>query len=282
MTTSTWHLKPEHQVLGAHLDEEHEFVISYSDPNHELEALQNTQAVVDLHGMRMLLVSGAQAEYFIECSCATQALFVGQNAFSAIFDGEGRLLGCPLIMRTGDHEYLIFDKDVQFENIQDWMLALSQAQQNGQQLFQGVNVEEKTGALYPIALAGPGAKVILNDYLSDSEALSYPGMTTAIRLDQIDTISSSLPLEYPAYLLLVPPTMARTLFRSFLSFKELETAGFTSFWKCLTQDECSFLKLFETAESSDGCGVFDLNEFIERGLVRKSPNYIGARAILGQ
>ena len=282
MSTSTWHLKPEHEILGARLDDALECVIDYGDIEDEMAALAGEQAVVDLHSLRMLLVSGADAEYFMQCACATQMLFVGQNAFTAIFDSDGMLLGCPLIMRTGDHEFLLFDRGVQFENILDWLCALASAKQQGQSLFAGVEVQEQTGALYPMVLCGPGAKDILNDYLEDKNSLEYPGMTASLKLDQIDAIGSRLALEYPVYLLLVPPAMARTLFRSFLSFKELKTAGFTSYWKYLSNGECEFLKLFNTDEELNDAAEdhkFDPKKFEKRGLVRPDKNFIGARAI---
>ncbi len=281
MTSSNWHLQPEHQLLGANIDDALEYVVNYGDREYELNALKSGQAVVDLHGLKMLLIEGADAEYFAQCAFATQPLFVGQNAFSAIFDADGRLLGCPLIMRTGDHEYLVFDKGVQFDNILDWLSVLSQATQQGQRLFTDVNVEERTGYLYPLALCGPGSKEILNDYLKDKEQLSYPGMTTALTLDKIEAIGSRLALEYPIYVLLVPPTMARTLFRSFLSFKNLDTVGFETFWSFLAQNECEFLQLFTPSHSDKETKTFDMDEFIDRGLVRRDANYIGARALLG-
>ncbi len=281
MSTSNWHLKPEHEILGAHLNDEHQNVIHYGNPEQELEALKSGQAVVDLHGYRMLLVEGVTAEYFMQCACATQMLFVGQNAFTAVFDSDGRLLGCPLIMRTGDQEFLLFDRGIQFENILDWFMALVAAKQEGELLFNGVSVSEKTGALYPLALCGPGSKVILNDYLEDKQALEFPGITSSLKLDKIETIASRLAMEYPVYLLLVPPTMARTLFRSFLSFKQLDTVGFDTFWKFLSEGECSFLQLFTPDEGNQSSKLFDLNEFKDRGLVRSDATYIGARVIEG-
>ncbi len=280
MTTSNWELQPEHELLGAHINPELQIVENYGDLSAELEALKESQAVVDLHGCRMLLVEGSAAEHFMQCAMATQALFVGQNAFSAVFDSDGRLLGCPLVIRTGDHEYLLFDKGIQFENILDWLQALSQAKQAGQLLFNSVSVEEKTGVLYPLALCGPGAKDILNDYLQDTSALQYPGMTTALKLDQIESIASRLALEYPVYFLLVPPTMARILFRSFLSFKELQTAGIQALTEHLAGGECSFLKLFCEPQEGEEAPVFELEVFIKRGLVRQEPTYLGARALL--
>ncbi len=148
MSTSDWQLKPEHEILGARLNDELQHVVHYG--KQEIEALKDGQAVVDLHSYRMLLVEGVAAEYFMQCACATQMLFVGQNAFTAVFDSDGRLLGCPLIMRTGDQEFLLFDKGVQFENILDWFAALASAKQQDQLLFEGVSVTEKTGALYPL------------------------------------------------------------------------------------------------------------------------------------
>ena len=279
MSTSEWHLKPEHEILGAHLNNELACVCDYGDPEYEIKALQTGQAVVDLHSYRMLFVEGESAEFFMQCACATQMLFVGQNAFTAVFDSDGRLLGCPLIMRTGDKEFLLFDKGVQFENILDWFVALSAAKQQDKPLFDEVYVSEKTGALYPLVLCGPGSKEILNDYLADKQALKFPGMTEALQLDKIDAIASRLPLEYQVYLLLVPPTLARTLFRSFLSFKQLDTVGFDTFWNFLSNGECSFLKLFMPDEDGTEAKVFDLNEFKERGLVRADSTYIGARAL---
>lgn len=279
MTTSNWHLKPEHQLLGAHLNEELGHVVDYGNQDREVESLKSGQAVVDLHGYRMLLVEGDAAEYFIQCACATQMLFVGQNAFTAIFDSDGRLLGCPLIMRTGDKEFLLFDRDVQFENVLDWFMALAEAKQQGQPLFEGISVTEKTGYLYPLVLCGPGSKIILNDYLEDAKSLEFPGMTSALKLDKIDTIASRLALEYPVYLLLVPPTYVRTLFRSFLSFKQLDTVGYETFWNFLTNGECSFLKLFKPLQQGESDNTFNLDDFKERGLVRTEPTYIGARAI---
>ncbi len=279
MSTSNWHLKPEHEILGAHLNDELEHVVDYGDQAYELKALKEGQAVVDLHSYRMLLISGESAEYFMQCACATQMLFVRQNAFTAVFDSDGRLLGCPLIMRTGDHEFLLFDQGIQFENILDWFKALASAKQEEQLLFEGLNIEEKTGFLYPLVLCGPGSKNILNDYLEDKQALEFPGMTEALKLDKIDTIASRLALEYPVYLLLVPPTMARTLFRSFLSFKQLDTVGYETFWKFLSDEECSFLKLFIPVQEGEKAKIFNLDEFKDRGLIRADSTYIGARVI---
>ncbi len=206
-------LHEEHLVLGARMGDWNGVEAPLAYPAGDARAaLSEGAALVDLSGATMLFSSGEPAEAFAGAVFAGDALSVGECSIQAALVGDGSLAAAPLVARTGEHEYLAFD-----------------VSERGETLFApyaGLDCDDVSGKLVPLALWGAGANAVLSDYAQEGE-LPGLGQVANPALDgRIPTIVSCLELlGATCYLLLVPPAMARVMWRSLLSFESVTPVG---------------------------------------------------------
>lgn len=273
-------LYDEHLLLGgSFLDDDAWLALPhhYGDMRGEAEAFGAGCALCDLSGMTNVLVSGEGADAFVSAACANEALRVGECSFGAVVTGDGTLASIPLVARTGDTEYVVCDVSERGMGLHPWLSFLVGIEQKGFRPFGTVTVEDASDALVPLLLWGPQATSVLTDYVLSADELPQPGRIASVHLDRIATIVAHVPdVDEPCYLLLVPPTAARVLWRSLLSFLSVSPVGASSL---AGQARSAFPWMAATLapEQLD----FTLRQLLDWELVRPDGGYVGARALRG-
>lgn len=282
--TTTWTrvsdapLYEEHLLLGGTFAQDEPFLatpVSYGGEAAAPVGEREGCVLADLSGMAMLLASGASCEDFVAASCAGRALAVGEVAFSAVLTGDGSLAGAPLVARTGDAEYLVCDPLERGLMLMPWLSFLASIEQDGFRPYEGVEVEDVSGALVPLLVWGPQAPAVLGDYVASLDDLPAASEVRNVRLDRIECLVLRPEVDDdPCYLLLVPPVAARALWRSLLSFPVVEPVG-TERLACLAGAGLPWLD----ALRSDERAPLGLAALIAHGLARAADGFVGARAL---
>ena len=273
-------LYDEHLLLGgAFLDDDAWLATPhhYGDMRGEETAFGEGCALSDLSGMTNMLVSGEGADAFVSAACANQPLAIGECSFGAVITGDGSLASIPLVARTGDTEYLVCDPSVRGMALQPWLGFLVDIEQEGFRPFGTVTVEDESDALVPLLLWGPQATAVLADYVPSLDVLPQPGRIASVRLDRIATLIAHVPgVDEPCYLLLVPPTAARVMWRSLLSFLSVSPVGASP----LAGQVRSVFPWMEAVLSEERLEIA-LHQLLEWELARPEGGYVGARALQG-
>ena len=273
-------LAPEHLLLGARFVDGTgaacQAVGAYDveePPSHAHEGA----LLADLTGSCYELVNGAAAQALVEAACARARLAVGELGFTACVEGDGSLAALPLVMRTGDSEYVVVDPTVRGDVSRAWLAFLSQVEQGGVAPYAEARLEDASGMLVPLLLVGAAAPHVLADYVSSADALPGPGRAVNLKLDQIGCIVGRLPLPEgapAAYLVLVPPVSARVLWRSLLSFSEVAPAGLGTVRVAL--EEALPWGALSSSHEHVRVGRRRLEAW---GLVRGTDDFVGARGL---
>ncbi|OFK24677.1 hypothetical protein [Olsenella sp. HMSC062G07] len=271
-------LKDEQLALGARFAGEGGTLASPSSYEGEPrpEDLEDDVALVDLSGMLLLLASGAQAASFGGLALAGPKLAVGDCSLQASLLGDGALASIPFAARTGDAELLVMDPWPRHELLHSWMGFLRDVDQDGVRPFGGLDLDDMSDRLVPLALVGSAARLVLQDYVRGTERLPEPGEVVNLDLDgHITTIVASPAGAGDAcLLLLVPPACARVVWRSLLSFAVVTPLGHEGF---LSWSRRRWRALGSCA-SQDRVRVSRAQ--LERdGLVRPGSDFVGARGL---
>ena len=260
----------EHDLLGARYDQEAGYVAGYAG---EPARASELTSVSDLSGALYLLASGGDAGAFAQALCAGKPLAVGECAYQAVLTGDGALVSVPLLIRTGDSECVLVDISPRFEVLLGWLQFLTGSME-GQ--FGELGLEDASAMLVPFAMRGPEAALVLKDYLGAEQELPLAGQCASIMLDAIPCVVAHLPSVHDeAYVILVPPNKAQVLWRSFLSFTQLQPIGVTGLARVLMQD----LPWGETLMEGDRIMV-DKERLMSWGLARAEGGFIGSRALV--
>ena len=275
MTDDRTHLFEEHLLLGASMEEfgETGILVPSAYPDESLDTDSNATCLCDLTGLPYALVSGHDAQALIEMSCAGKRLEVGECAFEAVLFGDGRLVGTPMVLRTGEHEYCLLDLSADNDACMEWILGLSGLQQGNVRVFDDVKVEDATDMLVPLLLCGCEATAVLGDYLSLDETLPLPGKVKSLFLDRIQALLACVPSYDGSYIVLVPPARARVLWRSFLSFMSVRPMGLVGFKRRLGDA----LPWFGHIDSDVPQNAAVLSTY---GLIRPDGQFVGMRGLL--
>lgn len=220
-------LRAEHELLGAAFDEGAHGTQRVSRYPRE-GAPAGGALLCDLTGATYLLLSGPDASALAEAALCGRALAVGEAAFEGALTGDGALLSAPLVMRTGDGEYALLDPSPHGEALEAWLGFLAGVERGGVRPFGSASIEGAAEMLVPLLLAGPAARAVLADYVASADELPRPGRVASLRLDAIPALVCCPPAAgggADALVVLVPPARARTLWRSLLSFTEVEPVG---------------------------------------------------------
>lgn len=270
-------LMEEHALLGAMLADEDEVpaVASYGNPSAEREAILSSCGVCDLSGTLMALVSGEGVGAFASAALAAMPLAVGECGHAAVLSGDGALVAVPMALRTGAHELLVIDPSRRADALFWWLGWLSSVEQGGVRPFGGIVVEERTGDLVPLLVAGPESAAVLGDYLSLDETLPEPGQVSYLHLDKIETIVAGISdLPVPGWLLLVPPQLARVLWRSLMSFGQVSPVG----GEALSSTLLAALPWQDALSGPDRVEV-PAHDLVSWNIARIEGGYVGARAL---
>lgn len=268
-------LHVEHLLLGA------EFEVSDSIGVERVARYANESAsdsdtvLADLTGCAYLLASDPDAEAFCTAALAGREPHVGEQSWEASLNGAGRLVSVPLVMRTGDQEHVILDASEKGDALAAWVSFLAQARsEEGVAAFPDLLLEEASGMLVPLLLAGPAAPHVLADYLHDGAELPGEGVVAQLRLDDIAAIVTRLAGSFApsAYLLFVPVAHARILWRSLLSFTEVTPVGHHRLRSLLERMPWS-------RALADGAPTASRAELSEWGIVRDDQTFVGARSL---
>lgn len=268
-------LHVEHLLLGA------EFEVSDSIGVERVARYANESAsdsdtvLADLTGCAYLLASGPDAEAFCTAALAGRELRVGEQAWEASLNGAGRLVSVPLLMRTGDQEHVILDASERGDALAAWVSFLAHARSGeGDAAFPDLLLEEASGMLVPLLLAGPAAPHVLADYLHDDDELPDEGVVAQLRLDDIAALVTRLAGSFApsAYLVFAPVAHARILWRSLLSFTEVTLVGHRRLRALLERAPWSRALV-------EGTPAATRAELSEWGIVRADQTFVGARAL---
>lgn len=273
-------LYAEHLLLGGIFDDEEALLAlpaQYGalEELAELEAFRHGCALSDLQGMSALLVSGEGAPALISSACANEQLAVGECRFGAVITGDGSVSSVPLVARTGDAEYLLWDPTERGMILEPWLGFLADIEQDGFRPFDGATIEDVSDALAPLLLWGPEAPAILADYVATPSALPKSGRVRNVSLDRIACLVANVShMGTPCYLLMVPPAAARVLWRSLLSFTQVVPVGH----RALVREAEYQLPWMAQLLGGDRLEI-PASQLVAWGIARQHGGYVGARAL---
>lgn len=275
-------LHTEHMLLGAGFAPGHSqslAVDAYAREPKAAETLAQGALLFDLTGATYELMSGPAAPALAEATLAGQRLAVGECAFEACLTAEGNLAAAPLTLRCGDHEYALLDPSPRGAVAKAWIGFVSQVEQDGYAPYAGCSLEDASHMLVPLLLAGAKAGWVLRDYLAPEARLPRAGEVASLALDAIQVVAAGVPLpgktsDTPCYLLLVPPARARVLWRSLLSFTEVEPAGHRQLLSL-----CEKALPWAPVLATDDAVRPGRSRLASWGLVRPEDDFVGARRL---
>lgn len=306
-------LYEEHMLLGAQISPADVAncgaVARYAAP------CKNPTALSDLSGSLYLHITNASAPSFINMLCAGKKLAVGECAFEPVLSGNGSLVSICLLIRTGDTEYVLIDNSERKAALLAWLHFVANikaptehASDEAASIFPELEMISAERELVPLALLGPDAEKILNDYLLDNDGvepptevrsaiktqvpptvilstpknnsvqmLPKPGTCAQLTLDRLTCMVAGLPKA--GWLIFCPPTRAKLLWRSFLSFTTLDPYGLEDLaaTPALEKLLVGNALLSQNDRNSNEPVVFGPQSPIRRNLVREDLDFIGAR-----
>lgn len=273
-------LYQEHVYLGATFapSDEGDVMRVASYPSEKGSFDPKAAYLSDLTGSTYELISGEASQPLAEAFFCGKKLAVGECAWEASLTAEGALTSVPLVARTGGNEYVLLDPSPRGDVVSAWLGFISSIEQGGYAPYAEAKVEDATGMLTPLLLAGHAARTVLSDYVGHPRDLPAPGCVRNVRLDRIATVMMGLRLpgapDMPAYVLLVPAAQAATLWRSFLSFSVVEPVGSDALVRQIRSLTPWGDDLFEKDQVKPGA-----ERLGTAGLLRSERDFIGARGL---
>ena len=157
-----------------------------------------------------------------------------------------------------------------------WLTFVASIEQNGFRPYEGLEVEDVSRDLVPLALWGNDAPRVLGDYVGGASALPRAGHVANLMLDgHIPVVACAVSLGgAPMYVLLVPPDFARVLWRSLLSFTGVRPTGLAELWDA-ARAKAAWLDALQKPDRVR----LDRTDLLEWGLIRPSADFIGGRAL---
>lgn len=270
-------LSKEHMLLGGVMAQRYraQVAMQYHSASDEKNVLLASCGLTHLADMGMMLVSGTDAPSLIQAAVACNMPAVGSCAYGAVLSGDAALLSVPLVVRTGDTEFLLLDGSSRFELLYEWLSWLSCVEQDGKALYAHASVSDESSSLVAFQLAGPRASAILSDYIAKDAQLPKRGCVNNLMLDSVMSIVlHGFLADQDCYTVLLPPAVASTFWRSFLSFSEVEPVGYDA----LKNFERKQIPWSSALSHSDRISV-TRDTLVAWQICRDSDNFIGARAL---
>ena len=266
-------LMQEHGFLGASIEEGR--VMSYIAETPLDEAISGA-CLYDLTGNLYRFFSGDAAQSYAEALCASQKLEAGSCTFTAVLTGDGALVSVPLLVRGGEHEYIVIDSGTRREALGAWMMFIGSVEHGGRAPYASVSIEDASSLLVPLLICGKRAEELVRDYTAD-QALPKPGMVASIAFDGVPCVLARLGgLPEDAFVVFAPPAFATRLFRSLLSFQYVHPQGMDSLAQLLGELP------WAEALSGDDRIVIPRDTLLRWGIVRPETDFIGSRGLSGQ
>lgn len=267
-------LYAEHVLLGAEFAD-NGTVWDYAYERDDVQdADENVAFLADVSHLTTLLFSGEGADSFAYAAFGGKELTVGSCAFEAALTGDGSIASVPLLARTGVSEFVAFDLSSRADVLVGWLSFLKSVSQDGYAPYESVQMEDATGTHAVLALWGKAATSVLSDYTA-CESLPREGEVASCMLDKIHCIIARLPVKNcPCYLVLVSPRIAVVLWRSFLSFANVNPVGMKGLQAELRAEFSWYCALDETQQVR-----IDKQDLAREGLIREVPDFVGARGL---
>ncbi|MFC2647555.1 MAG: hypothetical protein ACFNZW_06260 [Coriobacteriaceae bacterium] len=266
-------------TLGSFVKEGTKVALAYKNQGEEYTALRHGTGLTDLSGCYSVRLSGPVAQNFIEATCAGQKLGVGECTFEPVLLGDSRIASIPLVARTGDQEYVLWDISASGDILAAWLNFVANINQNGFAPYQRLEMEEVSQSLTPLLLWGEAASEILSDYLKDGSAVPETNQVHDALLDNhIPALIINMRInDQPSLILLVLPQSAPVMFRSLLSFNTLTPVGLTAATQ-VAAENLEYLAPLSEAKPHEA----SKHDLMRQGLLRHENDYIGARALTVQ
>lgn len=184
--------------------------------------------LADLTGFTFLLLSAQGADLLCNAAFCAERIEPGGVGYEPALTGEGTISSIPLVARTGANEYVVLDASGRGPVLHGWLSFLAGIRKDGYAPYEGVELEDATELLVALLVVGSDARRILSDYIPDASELPSPRQVRRCTLDHIPAFVIGLPDvagAQPGYVLLVAPPSAAALWRSLLSFPDVEPVG---------------------------------------------------------
>lgn len=270
-------LYEEHLLLGAQFDDGRRVTHYASEAAHDVLSGTSGAYLTDITHVSTLTFSGKSAIDFAQAAFGGKKLEVGECAFEAVFTGDGKIASIPLLARTGAYEYVSFDVSPRADILSAWLSFLATVEKDGFSPYADLVCDDATGTHTALAFWGKQARSVLADY-TDERNLPKKGHIVSCNLDRIPCIIASIPSsKVQLFVILVPPASAVALWRSLLSFTEVEPVGLNAFDVMLGAN----LGWNKRLASTDTLDVPEL-KLASWGLVRTKDDFVGARALRSQ
>ena len=265
-----WPLLQEHGYLGASIEDGR--VVSYLNETPLTEALEGV-ALFDLTGACYRFISGAGAQSLVEALTASRRLAPGSCSFSAVLSGDGSVVSVPILVRGGEHEYVLVDPTPRSEVLGGWLSFVSAIERDGAPAFGDVSIEDASCLLVPLMVAGSRCRELISDYAGGA-ALPEEGAVATVPFDGVPCVLAHLPMSVAdAWIVFCPTSFAVSLFRSFLSFTYVNPEGHASLASLL--EHLPWGPSLATEDRIEAGPV----ELAAWGLVRGDGGFIGARGL---
>ena len=265
-----WPLMQEHGYLGASIEDGR--VESYLWETPLDEALRGA-CVFDLTGNLYRFISGDAAQSLSEALCASKRLAAGSCSFSAVLTGDGAVVSVPLVVRGGEHEYMLLDSSPRREVLDAWLGFVRSVEKDGASPYASVSVEDAADLLVPLLLCGERAQELISDYTGNQQ-LPAEGSVAGIAFDGVPCVLAHIAgVQTDAFIVFAPPSFSARLFRSFLSFGYVHPQGMASLARLMDT-------LPWAASLSDDDRVEIPRETLASwGIIRPDADFIGARGL---
>lgn len=227
MQTQKSYLFEEHQILGAQFQLDEEGIlrpISYGQTMGEhvdRSDCSSSCTLADMDGAYMSFVEGKDATRFIHMLLATHIPAEGHLSLNCILTGEAHVVAFPYVACLSQDAYLIFDYTKRAPILSGWIEFVQHMQDPNTHtpIFQNLTITDEKDSLIPLSLRGDKALHILRDYTDDIPQSS--GTCSYMLLD--GRIPAYICCLAPhAYILITPAPYAKVIWRSLLSFQELD------------------------------------------------------------
>ncbi len=274
-------LHDEHVLLGATFADVcgYEVPSSYATSDITDADFATGAVLCDLSGSCTLLFSGEPAPNFARAAFSGMVLEVGECSFEASLLGDGTLASIALLARTGDCEFAVWDISSRSELLASWLSFLVNVEQDGYRPYEGLSTEDVTETFVPLLLWGGAAQTVLGDYQESLGDLPEPGHVVTALLDgRIPSLILGVPLgTLPCYMVLVPPKLAKVMWRSVLSFAQVVPVTQRQIVDMISRDAAWFKVLADESAKLRMAG----QALRSAGVTRSSYDFVGARGLMG-